>query len=394
VKVGILLPRYGVDVLGGTEHWLRMLAEQLVDRLGWQVQVFTTCATDAATWADDLPAGTTTLNGVVVNRYPSLSGRDPAYLKLMPLIQADPGGTPDDVAYRFVQLVGPVCPDAINAAESSASDLVAVAPYPFWPAVHGGPRLGKRVLFHGAAHDEPELHLPVMRRVFCSVGGFAFNTFAERDLVTRTFPVGQLPSSVIGNAVLERAGDTAVARRVLGLHPDEPFILCVGRVEQRKGAHVLANMWRLYRSRHPRAPRLVVIGPVQEALEPDDDVVVAGRKSETVKWGAMRAALVLVNPSAYESFSLVVLEGWLAGTAVVVNARCEATVEHCRRSRGGLWFQSYSDFEVLMDRLLADPHMRQRLAALGERYAREQFGWDAITQRYEVLADRVVAARR
>jgi glycosyltransferase involved in cell wall biosynthesis len=393
VKAGILLPRYGVEVVGGTEHWLRMLAEQLVNRLGWQVEVFTTCATDAATWADDLPAGTSTLNGVVVHRYRSTSGRDPAYLKLMPLIHHDPGGTPDNVAYRFVQLVGPVCPDALDAAESSASDLVAVTPYPFWPAVHGGARLGRRVIFHGAAHDEPELHLPIMRRVFCSVGGFAFNTFAERDLVERTFPVAQLPGSVIGNAVIEGAGDPSAARRAIGLDPDEPLVLSVGRVERSKGVHVLADMWRLYRSRRPSAPRLVVIGPLHEPLDADADVVVAGRQSEAVKWGALRAAEVVVCPSAYESFSLVALESWLAGNAVMVNARCDATVEHCRRSGGGLWFRSYSDFEILMDRLLDDHGLREQLAVAGERYAREHFGWDSIVQRYAALADRVVAAR-
>jgi glycosyltransferase involved in cell wall biosynthesis len=136
------------------------------------------------------------------------------------------------------------------------------------------------------------------------------------------------------------------------------------------------------------------MGPVHDPLHADDHVVVVGRQSEAVKWGAMRACALLVNPSAHESFSLVVLESWLAGAPVVVNARCEATVEHCRRSGGGFWFEGYGDFEVLMDRLLGDSGLRERLAALGQRYAREEFGWDTIMQRYEALADRVLATRR
>jgi glycosyltransferase involved in cell wall biosynthesis len=259
--------------------------------------------------------------------------------------------------------------------------------------VHAVPRLGRRVLFHGAAHDEPELHLRIMRPVFGAVGGFAFNSFAERSLVERTFPVAHLPSSVIGNAVVEREGDPVVARAALGLGPDEPFVLCVGRVERIKGAHVLAEMWQLYRRRRAGVPRLVLLGPVNEPLGGGDDVVVAGRHSEAVKWGALRSAELVVAPSAFESFSLVVVEAWLAGRAVVVNGRCDATVEACRRGGGGLWFSGYASFEVLMDRLLGDGDLRAQLAASGERYARELFDWGAIVSRYADLAERVLAAR-
>jgi glycosyltransferase involved in cell wall biosynthesis len=381
-------------VVGGTEHWLQMLAEHLVDRLDWEVEAFTTCATSAVTWADELPAGSSRLNGVTVHRFRSVSGRDPRYGELDPVIRRDPDTVTDELAHRFVSLVGPVCPDAIAAAESSANDLIAVTPYLFWPAVHGVPRIGRRVIFHGAAHDEAELHLRIMQPVFTAVGGFAFNSFAERALVERTFPVGHLPGSVIGNAVVEQPGDPAAARLALSLGPDEPFVLCVGRVERGKGAHTLADMWRLYRRRHPTAPRLVMLGPVNEALPTDgDDVVVVGRQSDAVKWGALRTCQLLVAPSAFESFSLVVVEGWLAGRAVAVNGRCEATVEACRRSGGGLWFRGYGEFEVLMDRLLGDQALRDRLAGCGERYARRMFDWAAIVGRYADLADRILPTR-
>lgn len=389
-----MLPRYGVDVVGGAEHWMQMLAEHLADRLGWDIEVFTTCATSSVTWADELPAGTSELHGVTVHRFPSISGRDPAYGHLIPVLRRDPGAVSDDLAHHFVDLVGPVCPEVIDAAEKSDNDLVAVTPYLFWPAVHAAPRLGRRVLFHGAAHDEPELHLPIMRPVFGAVGGFAFYSFAERSLVERTFPVAHLPSSVIGAAVVEREGDPAEARAALGLGPDEPFVLCVGRVERAKGSHALAGMWQAYRRRRPGAPRLVLLGPVNEALEGDDDVAVAGRHSEAVKWGALRSAELVVTPSAFESFSLVVVEAWLAGRAVVVNGRCAATVEACRRSGGGLWFTGYASFETVMDRLLADAGLRARLGGSGGRYARELFDWDAVVGRYADLAERVVTAKR
>ena len=248
------------------------------------------------------------------------------------------------------------------------------------------------MIFHGAAHDEPELHLPIMRQVFQSVGGFAFNSYAERALVERTFPIAQLPASVIGNSVAEGDGDPATARAALGLGGDEAFVLCLGRVERAKGTHALADLWRLYRRRRPGAPRLVVIGPVHETLVADDDVLVAGSQAEDVKWGAFRACELLIAPSPWESFSLVVLEGWLAGRPVVVNGYCQATVEHCRRSGGGLWFTDVIEFEVIVDRLLSDATLRDALARRGGAYARRQFSWEAVVDRYAALAEHIVTA--
>ena len=118
-------------------------------------------------------------------------------------------------------------------------------------------------------------------------------------------------------------------------------------------------------------------------------VVVAGLQPEAVKWGALAGCEFLISPSAWESFSLVVLEGWLAGKAVLVNGRCEPTVEHCVRSGGGLWFDQYGDFEVAVDRLRADGSCRDQLAANGAEYTRRLFSWPVITARYAEVAARI-----
>jgi len=90
----------------------------------------------------------------------------------------------------------------------------------------------------------------------------------------------------------------------------------------------------------------------------------------------------MVNPSAYESFSLVLLEAWSVDVPVLVNASCAATMEHCRRSGGGLWFDSYRTFEVTVERLVADDRLRRTLAAAGHHYTDEYYRWPSIIDRY------------
>ena len=37
MRLGLVVPRYGEDVVGGIEHWLRLLCEHLVAMKGWDV---------------------------------------------------------------------------------------------------------------------------------------------------------------------------------------------------------------------------------------------------------------------------------------------------------------------------------------------------------------------
>lgn len=393
MKLGLVTPRYGEEVVGGTEHWLRALCEHLVAEREWRAEVFTTCARSAETWADEYPSATVEINGVRVHRYASSSGRDPRYLTMLDALRRDASAFGAAEADAYVSLVGPVCPAAVDAAVASDCDLVAVTPYLYWPAVTALPRLGRRAVFHSAAHDEAELYLPQMAEVFAAAGGFAHNTYANRDLVERTFPVGHRPSAVVGNTVDAASGDPAAARRALGLGPDERFVLCLGKVEAAKGTEALAAMWSMYRRhRGGDGPRLVFVGPLHGPASEADGVIYAGSQPDPVKWGALAGCELLVTPSVQESFGLVVLEAWLSGRAVIVNGRCPATVENCRRSGGGVWFDDYAELEAALDRLLADAALRDHLAEKGRRFTQKVFSWPAVLDRYEDLAERVLAA--
>jgi glycosyltransferase involved in cell wall biosynthesis len=366
--------------------------EHLVADRDWTVEVFTTCAASAVTWEDWYPPGTVTLGGVTVNRFRSQSGRDAQYLHVLPRLRTDAGGFSDAEAAEYLRLVGPVCPDAIDAAESSDCDLISVSPYLYWPAVATVSRMGRRVLFDPSTHDEPELYLPPMSRMYTSVGGIAYKTFAERALVERTYQVGHLPSAVVGSGVDVGEGDPAEARAALGLDAGEPFVLCLGKVERAKGSDSLAAMWSMYRERRGGdVPKLVFIGPASADPPARPGILYAGRQPDLVKWGALAACSMLILPSAMEAFSLVLLEAWLCGRPVIVNSRCAATVEHCRRSGGGVWFEAFGDLEVAVDRLLGSPSLANSLGARGRAYVRDVFSWEHLLDRYELLAERVAS---
>ena len=122
--------------------------------------------------------------------------------------------------------------------------------------------------------------------------------------------------------------------------------------------------------------------------------MVTGTVSEADKWDILAGAQVMVTPSAYESFSLVLLEAWTVGVPVLVNASCAATMEHCRRSGGGLWFESYRSFEATVDRLVDRRRPAVGAGGAGGRYTARYYRWPSIIDRYTAFLEGVVARGR
>jgi glycosyltransferase involved in cell wall biosynthesis len=171
-----------------------------------------------------------------------------------------------------------------------------------------------------------------------------------------------------------------------------PYLLCLGRVDEGKGTEVLARFFAAYKRRRPGPLALVFAGPVVHPPAPHPDVVVAGPLEETVKWSALAGAEALVNPSANESFSIVLLEAWAAGRPALVNARCGATTEHARRSHAGLAFAGYASFEAAVDRLVADGAASRAMGDAGRAYVEKSFAWPVVTARYREWLERLASA--
>jgi len=394
MKLAFVTPRYGLEVIGGAELGARLLSEQLVARLGWDVEVFTTTAVDAGTWADELPPGRADIGGVTVHRFSSKSGRHPDFDKLSDRVLHKERPTRAE-QMQWIERQGPVCPAAVDAAAASDADLVAFYPYLFYPTVVGVPRLGRRAVLHPAAHDELPIRLPIFREVFEGVRGIWFQTEGERRLVERLFPATVTThQTVLGLGVETGDGDAAAARAAVGggLADGRPYLLCLGRVDRGKGTDVLARYFAEYKSRRPGPLALVFAGPVVHQPPPHPDIVVAGAVDDAMKWGLLRGAELLVSPSAWESFSLVLIEAWSVGVPALVNGRCEATRGQCEVSGGGLWFDDYPVFEAALDRLVGDPSLAARLGAAGFAYVEERYRWPRIVDGYAQFCDRMLAA--
>ena len=86
-----------------------------------------------------------------------------------------------------------------------------------------------------------------------------------------------------------------------------------------------------------------------------DGVHDLGRIDRRALFDAYAAALVLCQPSVYESFSYVLMEAWVAGTPGLVYEPCAVTTDFVRQANGGFYFADYFEFEACVNVLLFQP---------------------------------------
>jgi glycosyltransferase involved in cell wall biosynthesis len=396
MKVAVVTPRYGREIPGGAETAARLLASRLATRVGFSVVALTTCALDASTWDDHYPSGTTEIDGVQVHRFP-VKGRRSADFDARTDLVVRRGRRATEVEQRkWIEAQGPVAPGLIDAIAHCDADAIAFHPFLFHPTVAGIPRVADRAVLHPAAHDEPILRLSLYRSVFGAAAGLAYWSEPERRLVERRFAVASKPAVVVGLGVDAGEGDTAAAKRELGLD-ERPYLLCLGRVDDGKGTRLLAECFARYKDRRGGPLRLVFAGPVVNDPPPHPDIVTVGAVAEAAKWGLLRGASALVSPSAFESFSIVLMEAWSVGTPVLVNRRCPVTLDHVRRSGGGLAFGNYAELEVELDRLsppIDEPGstaLRAALGGAGREYVDGHYRWADVIDRYATFVQAIGA---
>jgi glycosyltransferase involved in cell wall biosynthesis len=388
-----VVQRYGDDIAGGAEQFCREVATRMCG-CGHRVEVLTTCAHSYTDWANAYPPGTTREWGVLVHRLPVAQRRPHALFdQLGARMRHGARPRPLELQREWVRMQGPWVPELPAWLRRRATDYDAVVfvTYLYWPTWAGLRCVAGRVptVLHPALHDEPPLWFSVFDEVVHRPDALAVFTPEERDLVARRFR-SRRPVEVvgIGTEVRPATTDRFRARAAVG---DDPYLLYVGRVDPAKGAAELVDFFVTYKDRNPGPLRLVLLGQPVMTLPRRDDVVVTGFVDTATRDSAIAGALALVQPSYFESFSMVLTEAFAQGRPGLVQSRCEVLLGHARRSGAALPYAGYAEFEAALEMLETRPGLADALGARGRAYVDTEYAWPVVLERYERFLRAVVA---
>jgi glycosyltransferase involved in cell wall biosynthesis len=390
VNVAFVVPRYGPDIVGGAETLTRGLAEHLAAD-GTPVEVLTTCARDHLTWKNALPPGVSVERGVTVRRFPVRARNERRFGWLHQRILRGGRLSLEDQLRWAEESVGSPDLYAHLVRHRERHDVVCFVPYLFGTTLWGVQLVPERAVLIPCLHDEAFAHLDVVRALFAACRGFIFNSPPEAALAEKLYGLGGRPAGVVGLGFdPPAAADPAEFRRRHRLAG--PLVLYLGRKETGKNVPLLIEYVRRYRAAHRRDVTLVLAGEGPITVPPGTDGVRdLGYLAGPDKAAAYRAATLVCQPSTNESFSIVLMEAWLAGAPVLVHSGCEVTTYHVFRSNGGLAFGNFYEFAETLTWLLDDPAARDRLAAQGRAYVETEYAWPVVIRRLRATLDRLVA---
>jgi len=229
----------------------------------------------------------------------------------------------------------------------------------------------------------------------------------ERLLLSRYYGAQETRMHTIPCGVdleLFQPRDRATARRQLGLGPDGPVLLWVGRLEKLKGVDILIQALA---ELDERDFTLLIVGGDERAASLKAELRAqardAGVEANVRFIGAVpheelpsyySAADVCVVPSYYESFGLVAVEAMACGTPVVAS-RVGGLVSTVTDGVTGylIPWRCPEPFAEKLEVLLHNPELRANFGLTARRSV-ERFRWQAVALRVGDVYDRVLADYR
>ena len=380
----IVVPWFGAETAGGAETQSRQLAAA-IHTLGLPVEVWATTGRDSfAPPVAHYAEGRDTLDGVAVRRF---ALTPPAAQPVIPQAVFRRGlqhTIPQFADHELRLLASLVSSEALLEAVATERErrqfLFVLYPFPtsFW----GTLLAGARAHLLPCLHDEPYARYGTYRWMFRQARRSLHNSSAERALALHLYDLPAEQAVVAGEGIdLARRGDGSAFRARHGL--DGPLLLYAGRRDASKNLPLLLSYLREYWARRGPPLRLMLIGrdPLDLAPSLSPLVLDLGYLSVQEKADAFAAADLFIQPSTYESFSIVLMEAWLQGTPALVNANCAVTSEAIAASNGGLAFGTFGAFAAALDLLLASQSLRNELGANGQRFVLQTCRWDDVARR-------------
>ena len=387
--IGFVTPWYGEKITGGAEMATRQLVHHLSDS-GVPVEVLTTCVKSFRDdWYKNLhKPGLTQEAGIPVRRFRVRKRNaalfDQVNIKLMNQLPI----TPEEEQIFCEEMVNSPALYRYMKAHSGEYRAFVFIPYMFGTTYYGAQAVPEKSVLIPCLHDESYAYMKCFREVFSKVRGMVFLSKPEQALAERLYSVKGERFPVFGTGIdTDWESNPQRFRDKFGIR--EPFILYAGRKDTGKRVDVLVRYFAEYKKRHQGDLKLVLIGGGDIDLPDRENIIDLGFVDAQDKYDAYGAASLFCNPSEFESFSIVIMESWFAGTPVLVNGKCAVTRDFVSRTNGGLYYENYPEFEKCVEYILSHEAVAAQMGKNGRGFVLDNFAWDKIVKNYMEYFDRV-----
>lgn len=401
-KIAFVVVRYGQEINGGAEFHCRMLAEKLVGN--YQVEVLTTCVKDYLKGGNEFPEGEEWINGVLVRRFkavPENEDQSRHYarkakasrklrrvlyrLRLLSLVSSFFPVWTFRREYEMKLLRASVfySPSMFSFIRERKDEYKVFIPITidFPQAYYTALYAPEKTLLIPTMHSHSVSFRSILTEMFTRVAYIGFNTESEQRLAENIFG-----SHISRHGIISVSVDTETPsdwhQTAARYHLPEEYLLYVGRVDNSKLQGIFRNFLAYKKKYKESRLKLVLVGGLFTVPLEHPDIIYTGFVSEAEKTAIIQHAKVVVNPSRYESLSLILLEAMNLKRPVLVNGLCNVLKDHCYKSHfAALPYFGTTSFIRYLHRMDTSDALRTEMGEKGSEYVHENYDWSLIMRR-------------
>lgn len=379
-KIGIIVQRYGLEINGGAEYHARLIAEKICKY--YEIEVFTSTALDYITWENHYTEGQETINNILVNRFKVDKTRDPKRFGEIQNYIFNEEHTIDD-EIEWLNEEGPYYPGLIEELARREKEFAYFIffSYRYYHSFVGVKRFRqKAILVPTAEHDEV-VYLRLFKHFFKLPAAFVYNSFEEKEMINRISGNDDVPGDIVGVGS-EIPGEFFPESFREKFDIQGRYFVYIGRLDENKGIPQLLDFFTRLLEERKVDLTLVLMGKSLIEIPEHPRIRYLGFMDDKDKFDGLKGADFLINPSQFESLSMVILEAWAVGKPVVVNGRTEVLQGQCRRSNAGLWYTNYEELKEIILLLSGNDDLREKMGQTGIDFFETNYSWPVIENKY------------
>lgn len=385
--IAFVTPWYGENIPGGAETECRNLVQHL-KAAGVDVEVLTTCVKEfSSDWSYNYhKEGNEIINDILVRRFKIRKRNTELFDKVNYKLMNNIKITYDEEQIYFDEMIYSKDLFEYIRKNQDRYNCFVFIPYMFGTTYWGSLICPSKSVLIPCLHDESYAYMEHIKDMFLKVKGLIFHAQPEYDLAKKIY---NLDFNCRRYGVLGEGIDTNFTydsnRFLKKYNIDSPFVLYAGRKDKGKNVDLLLNYFNIFIERNPEVKLSLVLiggGSIDIPKSVEHRVYDLGFVPVQDKYDAYAAATFLCQPSTNESFSIVIMESWIAQRPVLVHESCKVTRHFASKSNGGLYFKNYYEFQECTLFFLRESEIANRMGLLGRKFVLDNFSWDVIVKRY------------
>ena len=354
-KVAFVVVRYGKNINGGAEYHCQMLAERLVS--DYDVEVLTTCVRDVATGENIYPEGEEEWNGVVIRRFrtnPVQREKERYFAR-----KAKPARKLRQFLFKLGIL-------------KYLSYLIPVWSYKHDDEVQA---MKSDKFYSSALNDYIRDHIDEYKAFIAMSSDYVTFYYTALYAGRKTIAIPTMHNMGISFRSVLTSAFSNIA--YVGFN-----LLYIGRITPKK-IHRLLTYFLNYKKKYSDSTlRLVLVGGLAMKRFEHPDVIYTGFVSDEEKMSILQHAEIVVNPSRYESLSLILLEAMSQKRPMLVNGHCKVLKEHCLKSDfASFYYMNKRGFNQALRRIEQSEDLREEMGEKGASYVESNYNWSLIMGR-------------